>query len=189
MPWPESRKAQTKTRILCSAIKLFAEKGFNNVSLGEIMKDAKLTHGAFYAHFDSKQSLYKEAVVVAKDSSPLGVAAKQPEVRLELSDILGFYLSEGHVEQRISPCPLAAFATDVSHQESEIKQSYTQVFQGLLSVLESKIEGDDGQKQSAAKAIAAMMIGGVVVSRALDDKALVKDLLEACVTHAASISE
>jgi TetR/AcrR family transcriptional repressor of nem operon len=36
---------------------LFRERGFEKVSVGEVMKAAGLAHGAFYDHFSSKEEL------------------------------------------------------------------------------------------------------------------------------------
>ncbi len=58
MPYSEDHKAKSKDRILKSATELFCRYGFEKVSISQIMKLAKLTHGAFYAHFESKEALY-----------------------------------------------------------------------------------------------------------------------------------
>ena len=58
MPYPKDQKDKSKLRILDASIELFSRYGFDKVSIGEIMRKAKLTHGAFYAHFDSKEALF-----------------------------------------------------------------------------------------------------------------------------------
>jgi AcrR family transcriptional regulator len=62
MPYSTNHKAKSRERILKSAIELFSHKGFEKVSIGQIMKLAKMTHGAFYAHFSSKEALYHASV-------------------------------------------------------------------------------------------------------------------------------
>jgi AcrR family transcriptional regulator len=42
-------------RIVREASRLFRERGLENVSVGEVMKAARVTHAAFYAHFGSIQ--------------------------------------------------------------------------------------------------------------------------------------
>ncbi|HEY4891450.1 MAG TPA: TetR family transcriptional regulator [Reyranella sp.] len=62
MPYSARHKRETRQRILESARRLFNGKGFAEVSIGEIMEDAGLTHGGFYRHFKDKGELYAEAV-------------------------------------------------------------------------------------------------------------------------------
>ncbi|WP_028021913.1 TetR/AcrR family transcriptional regulator [Enterovibrio calviensis] len=183
MPWPEARKQETRRKILKSAVTLFAQRGFNRVSLGDVMKDAKLTHGAFYAHFESKQELYKEAVYAATEDSPLAEILRRSEGTLSVDKIVSTYLSHDHVEQKFSPCPLAAFATDTSNQNGETKDAYTEVFKGMIDIFESKTDGSITDRQSALS-LAALLIGGVVVSRALNDKETINELLAACISKA-----
>src|SRR5258707_9596392 len=62
MPYSAKHKHDTRQRILESARRLFNSKGFADVSIGEIMENAGLTHGGFYRHFNDKGELYAEAV-------------------------------------------------------------------------------------------------------------------------------
>jgi len=62
MPYSAKHKRETRQRILESARRLFNSRGFADVSIGEIMQDAGLTHGGFYRHFKDKGELYAEAV-------------------------------------------------------------------------------------------------------------------------------
>jgi len=62
MPYPQDHKQQTRNRIVRSAASLFNRRGFAEVTIGEIMTAAGLTHGRFYRHFTSKEELYAEAV-------------------------------------------------------------------------------------------------------------------------------
>ena len=62
MPYTTRHKQDTRQRILESARRLFNSKGFAEVSIGEIMANAGLTHGGFYRHFNDKSELYAEAV-------------------------------------------------------------------------------------------------------------------------------
>src|SRR5271167_4836334 len=61
MRYPVEETAAKHERIVKEASRLFRERGFENVTVGEVMKAAGLTHGAFYAHFGSKQDLQEAA--------------------------------------------------------------------------------------------------------------------------------
>ncbi len=62
MPWPKEHKRNTRERIIEAAAGAFRERGIADVGVAEIMRDAGLTHGGFYAHFASKEELLAEAV-------------------------------------------------------------------------------------------------------------------------------
>src|ERR1700751_3228225 len=69
MRYPVEETAAKHERIVKEASRLFRERGFENVSVGDVMKAAGLTHGAFYAHFASKEELEKAAVAYGQDLS------------------------------------------------------------------------------------------------------------------------
>lgn len=55
------RKAQqTKKKLLKTALKLFEEKGFQEVTVDEIIRKADSSKGAFYTHFKSKHDIFLE---------------------------------------------------------------------------------------------------------------------------------
>jgi len=62
MPYVPEHKAETRTRILDSARRLFNRNGLTSISIDEIMAGAGLTRGGFYSYFDSKEELYAEAI-------------------------------------------------------------------------------------------------------------------------------
>lgn len=51
---------QTKQRIFETALELFQKKGFDQVSVDEIVKKSNSSKGAFYGHFDSKYGIFLE---------------------------------------------------------------------------------------------------------------------------------
>ncbi len=61
----------TRERILNSAARLFAEQGFDSVSMPEIANASGITAGAIYKHFSSKADLLLEVVKGAIQSIPL----------------------------------------------------------------------------------------------------------------------
>ncbi len=181
MAWPSKQKQETRKRILSSAVTLFSQHGFDNVSIADIMQHAQLTHGGFYAHFASKQALYAEAVTAAARASALAKLLPSGQTaNADLARLLAGYLDIAHVEQRHSPCPLAFLATDVAVREGNVRTAYTRVFRRLTAFITRRLPNDKGDRRERALAGAAMMIGGVAVARALDDEAMIESLLGAC---------
>jgi len=54
----QQRSEETRTQLMNSAVKLFSSHGFNAASVDDICKDAGVSKGAFYHHFESKQALF-----------------------------------------------------------------------------------------------------------------------------------
>lgn len=181
MPWPSEQKQKSRERIVNSAVKLFTSHGYDNVTIGDVMKAAELTHGGFYSHFRSKQELYAEAIVAGAREG--GTARMTGEVLAEedlLRSLLSGYLNLAHVHQEEPPCPLAFLATDVANREAEVRSAYTRVFKLLAALIKRELPGKTPSRGDRALALSAMMIGGVAVARALDDERVVRSLLKAC---------
>lgn len=189
MPYTPEHKQQSKHKILDSAYKLFTQKGFEHVSIDELMADAGLTRGAFYAHFKSKSELYAESMRSAAKISQATQLLKSPGDSSLITLIRG-YLSRAHVKQETDACPLAFLATDVATRDEQVKSTYTSVFNQLVTLLERRLSESESQSQrSRALALTALLIGGVAVGRALDDADSVKELLLSCQELALELAE
>ncbi len=184
MPYSREHKKATRQKILNSAIRLFSSKGFDQVSIDSLMLDAGLTRGAFYSHFKSKQDVYAKAIIAGAKKS--GISQQKP---IEMSqeewakNLLLGYLSEDHVKQNISPCPLAFLVTDIANNEVEVKDTYTRMFKLLNKTIKAQLKENTtliGIKEQNVLATTAMMIGGVAISRALNDDVFTKKFLESC---------
>ena len=53
MGYSKANKANTHARLVQTAASRFKERGVDGISLADLMKDLKLTHGGFYKHFAS----------------------------------------------------------------------------------------------------------------------------------------
>lgn len=181
MPWPSEQKQKSRERIVKSAVQLFSAHGYDNVTIGDVMQAAQLTHGGFYSHFRSKQELYAEAIVVAAREGWTSRMSEEVLAEEELlSSMLAAYLKPAHVRQEDAPCPLAFLATDVVNRDVEVRSAYTRVYKRLVALIKRELPGDASSRGDRALALSAMMIGGVAVARALDDERMVKALLRAC---------
>lgn len=179
MPYSKQHKAKSRQLILASAYKLFSQKGYENVSINEIMAVAGMTRGAFYAHFDNKSKLYYEAIIYAAENSDI-TRRKPDEVDAEswLQELLTAYLHKNNVIN--TNCPLASLATDVAVREPEVRKAYTSTFKGMNSVIKKYTEAFSNCSSETILATTSMVIGGLAIARALDDFALSERLLESC---------
>ncbi|MBA4502588.1 TetR/AcrR family transcriptional regulator [Marinobacterium marinum] len=177
MPWPSTRRAESRDRILLSAERLFTAFGFERISIDQVMQDAGMTRGAFYAHFRSKQELYSEAILSA--ARRMGV--QHPA---DVEALIRRYLSPEHLGREKGSCPLAFLVSDIGQRDQPIRDSYTQVFSALVA----KVSGaPDAEFNEAALRTVVLMVGGVAVARALNDPVLAEEVLAAC--RAGALSE
>jgi len=185
MPYSKKHKEETRKKILNSAITLFSSKGFDQVSIDDLMNHAGLTRGAFYAHFESKQSVYAKAIIAGAKKSAVNNQKPEELTKREWTKALLFgYLSDDHIAQKISPCPLAFLVTDIANNEDEVRKTYTRMYKLLNKTIEAQLEKSPGSlgqpSQEEIFATTAMMIGGVAIGRAMNDDATTSSLLQAC---------
>jgi TetR/AcrR family transcriptional repressor of nem operon len=167
MRYPVEETAAKHEKIVKEASRLFREHGFENVSVGEVMKAAGLTHGAFYAHFGSKEELQAAAVAYGQKVS-LGRVQRSKNKKSKGS-YADRYLSRWHRDNPGDGCTMAALAQEVARSTPEVKAALEQGLEEMLSV-----RGGD-RKEAIFRA--AAMIGGVVLARAVQDRRLSDEIL------------
>lgn len=188
MPYSPDHKQQSRIKILDSAFSCFAQKGFNNTSIDEIMEQANMTRGAFYAHFTSKSELYEQAMLAGAHNSPIS-KSKPDNIKDQdwIHQLIKGYLSEHHIQQKSPSCPLAFLVTDVAVREAPVRKTYTRIFAGMNNSLGKRLKTVRENDKQQVYAITSMLIGAVAICRALDDRKLRKTVLTACETLALSL--
>lgn len=167
MRYPATETAAKHERIMKEASRLFRERGFENVTVGEVMKAAGLTHGAFYAHFASKEDLQKAAVAYGQSLSRDRVQRNTKQGKGSYADK---YLSREHRDNPGDGCTMATLAQEVARSTPEVKAAFERGLQEILSA-----KGGDRKEaifQSAA------MIGGIVLARAVEDPRFSDEILK-----------
>ena len=178
MPYSPAHKPKTRERILASAAQLFSAKGFEQVSIDQIMAEAGLTRGAFYNHFQDKSELYAHAIrYAAHERFTLHKAAWK--ARPSLQTLIAGYISQEHIDPTSLPCPLAFLVTDVSQHDSRVRETYTEIFQGFVANL-ANLTTNQTRERQVSLAAATLMIGAVAIGRTLADQTTVEELLQAC---------
>ena len=166
MRYPAEETAAKHERIVKEASRLFRERGFENVSVSEVMKAAGLTHGAFYAHFGSKEELQAAAVAYGIKVS-LGRMQRNKKNRGSYADR---YLSRWHRDNPGDGCTMATLAQEVARSTPELKSAFEKGLEEILPAI--------GGERKEAIFQAAAMLGGVVLARAVQDPRLSDEILE-----------
>jgi AcrR family transcriptional regulator len=189
MPYSPEHRAQVREKIILSARRLFNRRGFNAVSIDDVMAEAGLTRGSFYAYFDSKSDLYAQSITAilqekAIDSwDGVSIDPRAPDVAAE---IIGDYLSVSHFEDIDGTCPLVALPNDVSRTEDSVKRAFENVLRALVDVFEQGLERK-GEARTRALAIASLCVGGMVLARTVEDRRLGDELRAAARNVALSL--
>jgi TetR/AcrR family transcriptional repressor of nem operon len=167
MPYTKEHKNETRKKILKSAFELFTAKGFDGVTINELMENCGLTRGAFYAHFSGKSALYNESLQFAASSSKLSeLRPSNISNKKWLCQLLDGYLSLEHVSGD-RPCPLAFLTTDVVTQDQEAKETYANVYEGMNKAIMTYVKTFSSCNKDEVLSVTAMIIGAVAISRTL----------------------
>jgi len=181
MPSAPTRKELTHERIVETAARAIRRGGFRGVGVADIMKEAGLTHGGFYAHFPSRDALLAEALEHAgrdgHDRMARALAAPRAAGRSALRALVEGYLSEAHLRAAESGCPVAALVSEMPRQSPAVRKAAAQRVRGLLALVEGALP-EDAPKDSAI-AIAGQLVGALQLARAVGDNAEGKALLAA----------
>lgn len=181
-----SRKEATHERIVEVASRAIRRSGYAGTGVADIMKEAGLTHGGFYAHFASRDAMLAEAADRAGAEAVAAsarIAADAPG-RQGLQSMLRSYLSKAHVEKIEKGCPVAALGSEMPRQTSEVRHAATRHIKEMIDLIarQSTEWGQPGAHQQALVTVATM-VGALMLARAVDDPRLADSLREAALKH------
>jgi TetR/AcrR family transcriptional regulator, transcriptional repressor for nem operon len=181
-----SRKEATHERIVETAARAIRRSGYGGAGVAEIMKEAGLTHGGFYAHFDSREAMLAEAADRAGADGMAVMArvaaAAPPQQALEA--MLRAYLSKEHVEGAETGCAIAALGTEVPRQAPKVRRAVTRRIKEMIDLVarQSPEWGQPGAHERALVTLATAL-GALVLARAVDDPQLSDALRQAALNH------
>jgi len=178
------KKAESHQRIVRAAARAIRRHGYEGVGVAEVMKDAGLTHGGFYAHFDSRDALLAAAVDQAgaesTENMSRAIAAAKPGE--ELMALVDTYLHDRHVtaaEQGLG-CAIAAAGTEIPRQAPEVRRAASRRIKNLVALIEQQFpQWGKSAAHEKAMGVAASLVGALMLARAVDDPQLSKAIRKA----------
>jgi len=170
----QADKAQSRQRILDAAALQLRELGLSGVSIGDLMKSAKLTHGGFYGHFSSRDDLIAEALEKAlRDGEESSIrSSKGPRT---LKSFLNSYLSKTHRDNPGTGCAISALAGDVARADIRARSIMSDRLGKYFDNI--KDMADENDANDFAMAVMSMIVGAVTLSRVMKDEATSDKLL------------
>jgi TetR/AcrR family transcriptional repressor of nem operon len=177
---PNSQKEETHERIVDAAARALRRDGYEGVGVAEVMKEAGLTHGGFYAHFDSREALLVAALERASEES-YQIVARVAEQRAgkgvsAFRALVETYLGDEHLGSLEIGCPVAALGSEMARQSQILRDASAVRVQRLIAAVRALLPN---ATLTAARVVASTLVGSLQLGRALGDNAEGRALLAA----------
>jgi len=169
MSLSRSRREATHERIVDAAARDVRRNGYSGVGVADVMAKAGLTHGGFYAHFDSRDAMLAEAVERAGKDSAATLAARIEARRAHgvsaFRALVEQYLSDAHLASVDRGCVVAALASEMPRQPASLRKASAERVRGLVAMVQQALP--DTAVKAEATVIAATLVGTLQLARAL----------------------
>ncbi|MGB0122275.1 MAG: TetR/AcrR family transcriptional regulator [Silvibacterium sp.] len=181
MGYSNAQKARTHKRIVAIASRRFREKGLAGFGIAELMKEAGLTVGGFYKHFDSRDELVAEAVSSAfgdwQRRVDAAVASGGPSV--SRSELIDDYLSDAHRKNPGKGCAFSALAPEIARSDKRTRALTSEQVRSDLELIVGLLPGKD-KRAARSRAILTFsaLVGAMSLARAVSDESLSREILK-----------
>jgi TetR/AcrR family transcriptional repressor of nem operon len=168
MRYSKEHKQETHARIVRKASVRLREKGAHGIGVADLMKEAGLTHGGFYAHFDSREALLIEAFAYAMDRSMdywrKSTAETSPEKRLAM--IVDSYLTASHRDDPGRGCAVPTLGAEIARESPKARKAFAAKLEQMIDMIaEQLIDLPPKTARKQAAVTLATMMGTLVLSR------------------------
>ena len=175
-------KARTRKRIVRAAARRFRKRGYGAAGVDEVMEAAGLTAGGFYLHFDSKRELLAETLQLALaqlKGTLLAGTDELPDLQ-RLRAVVGRYLSREHRDHPADGCALPALASEIAREGPPARKALEEYVVSLVELLAPRMPAGPGlSPDDRVLATVALLTGGLLLARAVDDPELSERILRA----------
>jgi TetR/AcrR family transcriptional repressor of nem operon len=168
MRYSREHKLETHARIVKKASVRLREKGAHGIGVADLMKDAGLTHGGFYAHFDSREALVIEAFAYAMDRSTerWRRLAEQTPPDKRMATIVDSYLTTIHRDDPGHGCAVPALGAEIARESPKARKAFANKLEQMIDMLAAQIpEVSPKAARKQAMATLATMMGTLVMAR------------------------
>src|SRR5215470_14640090 len=168
MRYSKEHKQETHARIVKKASVRLREKGAHGIGVADLMKEAGLTHGGFYAHFDSREALVIEAFGYAMDRATerWRKMAEQIPPEKRLAAIVDSYLTPIHRDDPGQGCAVPTLGAEIARESPKTRRAFAAKLEQMIDMMADQVP--DVPRKAARKqasATLATMIGALVLSR------------------------
>jgi TetR/AcrR family transcriptional regulator, transcriptional repressor for nem operon len=182
MRYSKEHKQETHARIVKKASVRLREKGAHGIGVADLMKDAGLTHGGFYAHFDSREALVIEAFAYAMDRSTerWRKLAEHTPPEKRLASIVESYLTPVHRDDPGHGCAIPALSAEIARESPKTRKAFAAKLEQMIEMIAEQIP-DMPRKTARKQAMASLatMMGALVLARVAGSGEFSEDILGA----------
>jgi TetR/AcrR family transcriptional repressor of nem operon len=182
MRYSREHKLETHARIVKKASVRLREKGAHGIGVADLMKEAGLTHGGFYAHFDSRDALVVEAFSYAIDRAieRWRKTVEQMPPHKRLSSLVEIYLTPLHRDDPGNGCAVPTLGAEIARESPKTRRAFAAKLEQMIELIGDQIP-DVARKTARKQAIAtlATMMGTIVMSRIAGTGEFSDEILEA----------
>lgn len=178
MRYSEDQAPRTRAKIVKEAARRFRKDGISGVGVASVMKGAGLTHGGFYAHFDSKDALVAEACTSAFDDTVAGLRAvvEAAPVGGKVVALVSAYASGLHRDRVDAGCFAAASGVEVRRIGGDVARALARGIDRLLAIASEACNADGCPHRP--EAVVSAMVGALLLSRWTGDSQQSEAFLE-----------
>lgn len=171
MRYSDTHKQETRQKVVKAAARSVRAKGPEGVSVAEVMAEAGLTHGGFYAHFPNKEALVAAAIEEAFGQSArrFGKVTDGLNNAEALATFVDLYVTPEHRAHPERGCPLAGLSSELPRQGPPVREAYERGVQRLVGRIADWLPDGTADRESLAASLVAEMAGIVALSRAIAD--------------------
>lgn len=193
MRYGKEHKEETHRKVVEAAARRFRKDGIGSTGVVDLMADVGLTHGGFYAHFSSKETLVREALSAASIKSRTHlqrqIDAARAEGRDPLEAIVRTYLTTLHRDRPDRGCSVAALGSEIARHPRKTREAFTEGLSQTLAIIASALPEHVADRQTRAYAVFSTMIGALQLSRAISDSAMSQSVIDAGIAAALQIGK
>src|SRR5260370_14316357 len=141
MRYSREHKQETHDRIVKKASVRLREKGAHGIGVADLMKEAGLTHGGFYAHFDSREALVIEAFAYAMDRSTerWRKIAEQTAPDKRLATIVETYLNPVHRDDPGNGCAVPSLGAEIARESPKTRRAFAAKLEQMIDMMADQI--------------------------------------------------
>lgn len=174
----QTKRERSHTRIVAEASRLMRERGIAGASVDDVMAAAGLTRGGFYAHFQDKVQLAKEALAHAFEGALLNLFGPDmpTDQKAWVEAATARYMSENHVRKPGEGCAATSLAGELARAEPELKEVTREYLERVVTGVQER----SGRSRANALVFVATCVGAVTLSRAAGDRAFAAEMIAAC---------
>jgi TetR/AcrR family transcriptional repressor of nem operon len=168
MRYSREHKQETHARIVKKASVRLREKGAHGIGVADLMKEAGLTHGGFYAHFNSREALVIEAFAYAMDRSTerWRKIAEQTPLDKRLATIVETYLTPLHRDDPGHGCAVPTLGAEIARESPKTRKAFAAKLEQMIDMMADQILNVPRKAaRKQAMATLATMMGTLVLSR------------------------